>query len=349
MNGTRRRIFAGVIAGLAAVGCPPTERPSPDEPPSRTSILALGDTGRRHGFLAGWFEGQMAVAHGMAAEDARSPVDGVVFLGDNFYGGLQRFELVERIRENLAWPYCRFIELGGPRSPQIEARCRLAPDEKNPVPILAVAGNHDLVEGEGFEAQCRDIPDFISNWNMSCDFVTTLELEGGLSIIAYNSETPGWLGQLDSLAEAIRNAKGPWRILVAHHPLGVRRDDGPSEDTFLQDFIREVGVPVHAHLAGHNHTLQILVDENTVPPLQAIAGSGSRVRPGIDQPHPNRVFGAERLGFARLDVVDDEAHPRLLISLFATPFFPILSWGEPELMARWSVDFEGHVQNELGP
>ena len=54
------------------------------EKPS-ASLLAVGDTGRPHRWFPGLFEGQVAVANGMAAEDEREPIDAVILLGDNFY------------------------------------------------------------------------------------------------------------------------------------------------------------------------------------------------------------------------------------------------------------------------
>jgi hypothetical protein len=334
-----------------SVACSETTAPlSKEELAPRVSILAVGDTGRRHRPFAAWSEGQLAVARAMAMEDARSPVDAIVFLGDNFYeNGLQRFEMVERIRENLALPYCRFIETTGPRADEIASHCRLEPGARNVVPLLAVVGNHDLMDGESMAIQCQEVADFVSNWKLPCDGIATLELDGGLSVIAYDSARPGWQKEGQRLRDAIRESKGPWRVLVAHHPVGVDRDDRPAPTPFVPSAIKAAGVPVHAHLGGHNHNLQLFVNEESLPPLRIVAGSGARARPEITQPHPDRVYGAARLGFARVDLTGEGSRERLRVSLYAAPPYPFLFWVEPELVARWSIDSQGKARDEGHP
>lgn len=349
---SRAKQRVGLALGIIAwAACGEHEPPLAQDPAApRVSLFATGDTGRRHRPLASWFEGQLAVAHAMAEEDRRSPVDALVLLGDNFYPhGLVRGEVVERVRENLALPYCRFVELAGPRSREVASHCPAEVASRNVVPLIAVPGNHDLESPESLDLQCHAVPEFISNWNMLCDFVATFELDGGLSVIVYDSAHAGWEQHADRLAEAIGNAKGPWRILMSHHPLGVDREDRPAPAKVVPEAIRAAGVAVHAHLAGHNHNLQVFADGAQVPPLRIVVGSGARARPPITAPHPDRDYGEARLGFARVDVVDDDAHPQLRVSLFATPWLPILSWGDPELVARWSVDLEGRVRNEIAP
>ncbi|MFP6563280.1 MAG: metallophosphoesterase [Myxococcota bacterium] len=338
--------LAGLFAGALA-GCSGADPPAPDRGAAHVSILAVGDTGRRHVFFAPWFEGQLAVAAGMAASDQANPVDALVLLGDNFYdGGLQAYELQERLRENLVGPYCGFVELDASRSAEVAAACRAPVSAGHAIPILAVPGNHDLAGDGGLEAQCTAVDDFVSNWQFACRQPVVLDLEGGLSVIAYDSASPGAADRTDALALAIRRARGPFRVLASHHPPGVSRDDGPTAEGPVFEAVRRAGVPVHAHLAGHNHSLQLLSREGTAIPLGVIAGSGARARPPIDRAHPDRVFGASRLGFARLSVQRAPGPPRLQVSLYSTPDWPLFGGGAPTLEARWSVDAEGRVRDE---
>ena len=339
----------GIALGfLVVTACgPPAPKPADDPASPHVSLLAVGDTGRRHRPVASWFEGQLSVARAMAWENERRPVDAVVFLGDNFYPrGLQREELVQRIGENLALPYCAFVALDGSRSHELASFCA-ASESEGTVPLIAVPGNHDLESPESLDLQCHAVPEFVSNWNMLCDFVATFELEGGLSVIAYDSATPGWEEQVDLLGRAIRDARGPWRILVSHQPVGVDRMDRPVEATVVPAAIAAAGVPVHAHLAGHNHNLQAFADDAQLPPLRVVAGSGSRARPPITAPHPGRDYGEARLGFARVDVVGEGAEARLVLSLYAAAPYPLFSFDTPELVARFSVDPEGRVREEF--
>ena len=116
------RFSRGSLAGLAlvatitllATACRDPEPASVRTPSTPAwSILAVGDTGRA-GERWDPFEGQFAVADAMRREAQRERVDGLVFLGDNFYdSGLLQAELAARVRGNLVRPYCYFLALNG--------------------------------------------------------------------------------------------------------------------------------------------------------------------------------------------------------------------------------------------
>ena len=63
----------------------------------------------------------------------------------------------------------------------------------------------------------------------------------------------------------------------------------------------------------------------------------------IDSEAPNRRFGLERTGFARVELVRDDSGERLRVSLYAMPRYPIAFWAEPELVTRWSVEPDGSL------
>ncbi len=98
-------------------------------------------------------------------------------------------------------------------------------------------------------------------------------------------------------------------------------------------------------LAGHHHSLQLLVSSAPEPSLGIVAGSGARYK-AVEAPHPLRVALREALGFARIDLHGAGEDERLVVTLFAVPDFPVLA-APPERVARWSVDLAGHTRDEL--
>ena len=133
-------LLALVTALLSLAAC------APDAPAGvvRASFLVFGDAGarpddpREHPAL-------LRVARALAAEDRERPADALVVLGDNFYPrGLLAHELVLRVRETLARPWCRFVAPGGARAAELAGACDLPAHERNPIPIHALLGNHDV-------------------------------------------------------------------------------------------------------------------------------------------------------------------------------------------------------------
>lgn len=96
------------------------------------SLFAIGDTGRPPHWVTA-ASGQYAVAAGLEQEDEHSPVDALRLLGDNFYeNGLRQGRLVEQIRGNVVAPYCRFVDLGGPRSSEVADACDRPAESADP-------------------------------------------------------------------------------------------------------------------------------------------------------------------------------------------------------------------------
>lgn len=158
-------------------------------------------------------------------------------------------------------------------------------------------------------------------------------------------------------------------MLAAHRPISIGEDAGPTRPNepgfeysrWVRAAIEESGVRVHLFLSGHHHSLQILEQGGGElgPDLHVVVGSGARYRK-ILAGHPGRRYQAERLGFVRVDVVDavdvvdvpepradhatgDKRTGRLVVSLFQSPTIPLLSFGGPELVARWSVGLAGDL------
>lgn len=338
---------------LGPLGCEaqPTPIERPTEAPRR-SLLAVGDTGRERPFPS-LFEGQRAVARGMTAEARVRPVDGLVLLGDNFYwDGLHRSELIPRIETNLVAPYCYFLRLDGPRSREVEEACATPPEERAPVPILAVLGNHDIEHTESIVLQRTLLPEFLPDWRISPGLADVVELGDGISLILFESEPA--IDDREAVAEAIASAvsraAGPWRILATHRPiatddLGNRRLGGYPE--FVRAGLARAGRPVQLVLAAHHHNLQAFEVSTPRPSLQLGLGSGARAEPPLSLNHPDARFGRMALGFARIDLLGRGPEERLAVTLIETANLPIVfGLQPPRAVARFEVDREGRVRSQ---
>jgi hypothetical protein len=343
-----RLAVAAVLLLAGGSGCGPAGLSQRCTEASPTSLIAVGDTGVPRRLPVAWYGTQLAVARVMDDEQRRHPVRALLLLGDNFYPvGLLRAEAAERIRENLVAPYCRFLDLSGPRSAEVAGACRVAESARRPVPVLAVLGNHDHMSDESPELERRLVPEFLPGWRMAPGEAAVEELDGGLSIIHYDS-TPmdGDVSRderralRNALRDAIAQARGPWRILVAHAPLV---DTGWSWDVhYRKDVLQAIGdagVHVHLLLTGHDHNLQAGVEPAPELSLQVVAGSGASDRdPRLDV--LGRDFALRAPGFARVDW-DDEG---LVVSLISTAKQPFERWRAPRIEACYRVGADGRAR-----
>lgn len=330
------RAFAP-IAALLLLGCAGDEG-APLEGTLRVSLLALGDTGA-HPLFGHTAFGQLAVGQSLAWEHARAPADRLLLLGDNFYDvGLLASELDSRIAANVVRPYCAFVALDGECSPRVAQACDRPPGARRPIPIDVLLGNHDWMSPGSAELERERVPCYVSNWHVAADPVETLELEGGLSLVLYDTERLHESGDYEALTTALRAARGPWRVVAGHAPLRQT-----TAGVALLTAILDAGVPVHVHLAGHEHNLQIgRVMEGQLP-IQVVAGGGSESRP-VKTPliGPSRLD--ESIGFARIDRLDGAAGPTLEVRLFEASPVPLERWSRPRVWAHWSIAADGRVE-----
>ena len=351
----RRCLLAlALAAALASGGCSEREgSPAGPEVDGEVSfsLLAVGDTGERREWE--WMPGtQRRVGAAMEAADRQRPVDALLLLGDNFYpAGLQQAELRLRVAMNVVRPYCRFVDLSAPRSDEVAKACRRPPGERHPVPILAVLGNHDYRSPESPGLQVEVVPDFVGNWDMPAERIAVRELGGGVSLVLLQSmETVRRAKLLDDLPEAIRSARGPWRILLCHHPVTPTRSveaHGRFEARYMEEArrrIAEAGVPLQLVLSGHHHSLQIIEPSPPGPALQVVAGGGGGGLDAVAAVEGQR-FGSSRHGFARIDLVRRAGSERLVVSLYTTRS-AWLPAGPSALAARWSVALDGTLREE---
>lgn len=362
--GLGMRILLLAIAGLAIFRIGVALRgASVDHPDhaARFSLLAVGDTGKRHRAFAEAFEGQLAVARDLVAEDRAHPVDALLLLGDNFYmRGLRREELVARLRENLALPYCHFLDLSGPRSADLFAACPAQRSAARPRPLFAVLGNHDRLTRESPALQRDAIPAFLPNWSLATDVARVREVAPGLSLILLDSTQIERAGEreakLRAVAAALVTSRGPGRILAAHAGMAVGDAGGPPVaggararfDAFVREAIERAGVPVQLFLAGHHHSLQAIAGEGA-PALHVVSGAGSRSR-AIRAAHPRALYRRAGLGFVRVDWVAGAAPgtletDRLEVRFFESESLPLLDPGPARRSAGFSVSIDGVVQS----
>lgn len=291
----------------------------------------------------------------MEAADRQRPVGALLLLGDNFYpNGLEEAELVPQLATNLVRPYCRFVDLSAPRSGEVAGACRRTAGDRHLVPILAVLGNHDYRVPESPKLQAEAVPDFVANWDLPTERIAVRELGGGVSLVLLQSmEAVEHAQLLDDLPAVIRSARGPWRILLCHHPVTPTRSleaHGRFEARYMEEArrrIAEARVPLQLVLSGHHHSLQIIEPEPPGPPLQVVAGGGGGSLEAV-RVAPGQRFAASRHGFARIDLVRRAGSERLVVSLYATRA-EWLPAGRPELVARWSVALDGTLRNEEAP
>jgi len=345
---TRRWQLAVLVAASLLPGCRPAAVAGGDPPGRvRLSFFALGDTGERPRAIGRSLQTQMRVAGVLEAEHRRRPADALVLLGDNFYpDGLLERELEWRVRENVVRPYCAFLALDGPESPRVAGACEPERRAARPTPLYAALGNHDTELPESPRLQREMVPRFVPSWRMPAGPVEVIELIDGdlvpsASLVVYDPAALADAGDVTSLRRALQEARGPWLILAGHYPINDRHPG-----SWIRKALDEIDVPVHLHLAGHEHNLQIGTPSD--PYLQVVAGSGSEERPVKHQLEGAR-FAQVQPGFARVDLVGDGADERLVVSLVAVPGLVAAITEPPRVVTRWSVGLRGDVREEPVP
>lgn len=335
--------------GLACLACRRPDDGSPADGAMRpaVSLLAVGDTGQPWGPLPYVFEGQLAVGVAMQATHREHPVDAVVLLGDNFYpDGLRADELVPRILENVARPYCAFVEPSAELAPRLSGIC--SPVD-GPVPrILVAVGNHDLETPGSVELERDAVPRYVLNWELPAPSSPAVrELPGGLSLVFLDTEWPWGGTEVDELAAALEAARGPWRVIVGHRPPITGH---PKLAKMIQRASVQSGRIVHAYLAGHVHGLAAVRGTQNAPTLTVIAGSGSEVDLQSAPEYRMETVDvvAAKLGFVRLDAfaaaapTGTPAHLRISLQA-APPSAALAALGTTEI-ARYEVLLDGSLR-----
>ena len=216
--------------------------------------------------------------------------------------------------------------------------------ERRPIPLLAVLGNHDWRAPESPDLEQDAIPRYLANWRLQKGGAFAVETAAGVSLVLFDSTHGRTPEGLRSLTAALAGTRGPWRVVLAHHPI-----DASAKGQLMREAIAASGVPVHFWLAGHEHNLQLGEPGAPGPSLQVVAGAGSHAT-GIKYDLPGRRVFRRSLGYARLDLVAGGAGgargsgDELVVSLVAVRPFPAARWQPARLAARYAVALDGTVR-----
>ena len=279
-------------------------------------FLAIGDFGTGG-------KVQRAVAEAMAKHRRKLDVklDGLLMIGDNFYGPAHPHPKKNGKRKpGEAAPFTADSE-----------RWRSDIEEMYPVqdfdcPMLAVLGNHDYHDNQGGEkaqlayAQRKGI-----RWTMPAkwyrrDFnhdgkplLTLICLDSNLRSVSGKNKRTGQYdrpsltddeekAQLQWLSRELAKPRAPFTLVMGHHPLysnGAHGDTKTLIETWEPLFQKH---QVHAYLCGHDHDLQHLELEARFTSHVLSGGGGASTRKL--EPDPNRPipYGNDINGFSHLEV-----------------------------------------------
>ena len=311
----------------------------PRSPDVRLSLLVVGDWGRRlsNGHPV---EAQMRVAQALTDEDRHAPADALVFVGDNFYPkGLAADDLEARVRGNVVEPYCHFLELTAAGAASLGDACGEPAAERHPIPLWVVLGNHDHHSRESIELERSGVPKLIANWRLLGVPVETLDLPQGVSFVFYDSthlRLPTGQPDLAKLTAAMRASKGPWRVLVAHHPL-----DSDVQSNGIDLALANSDERADLLLSGHIHDLRASALEPPYPVVQLISGGGGG-KESRERPLPGEIWKLVSTGFVRVDLLGEGPKAHLRLRMFAVS----ANGNVARVVAAWSLFHDGVLEND---
>jgi tartrate-resistant acid phosphatase type 5 len=259
-------------------------------------LLALGDFGSGD-------ERQKAVARGMAryAASLGKKPDGVMFLGDNFYGPMP----------------------GGLKSPRWQTGFSdLYPGADFPGPCWAIFGNHDYHDNRGGELVQLGYAGSLgrkTRWTCPAKFyrvdlpqVTLLMLDTNWESInrrVHGDKRPCWMhedereAQLLWLEKELSSKRAPFTIVAGHHPIYSDANHGDTKELveILGPMLERHGV--HAYLCGHDHDLQHMELEGLRTSFVLSGGGGARLYESKDHRAGSTVLDVH--GFTHLSIAGE--------------------------------------------
>jgi hypothetical protein len=259
---------------------------------------------------------QTLVAQHLATVVRELQVRDILFLGDNFYpDGLEPGALGDACVE-LAFS----VPYGG-----------LLPPEH----LHLVAGNHDH-HAEGSIRRHEELSGRLWTFygepklvHLHPELLDVVFLDS--AVLVQDEEAREELGR--QLAERLRASTAPWLVLAAHHPLqtiGKHASRGILGRFLKQDYsssgyrayrqlvrqaILDAGRSVQLVLAGHDHSLQFLHEEEPEPELpdfHIVSGAGGKLS-SVRDVNESR-WGAAVPGFVVLEL--DTEKPHVLLARF---------------------------------
>jgi predicted MPP superfamily phosphohydrolase len=267
-------------------------------------LLAVGDFGTGD-------ERQRAVARSMAryAASLGKKPDGLLFLGDNFYGPMP----------------------GGVKSPRWQTGfSQMYPGADFPGPCWAILGNHDYHDNVGGELAQLGYAASLNRktrWTCQGKFyrvdlpadnpqVTFLMIDTNWESInrrVHNVPADGrpcWISEeerragLAWLERELASKRTPFTIVAGHHPI---YSDGPHQDT--PELVQQLGpllekYGVHAYICGHDHDLQHMELDKLRTSFVLSGGGGARLYESKEQRAGSTVLDV--YGFTHLSLAGQQ-------------------------------------------
>jgi 3',5'-cyclic AMP phosphodiesterase CpdA len=286
-------VFSGLNVGVKALGQAAPAAGTLD-------LLALGDFGS--GDAA-----QKAVGRTMARYAAalgKAP-DGLLLLGDNFYGAMP----------------------GGVKSPRWQSGfSAIYPAKDFPGPCWPILGNHDYHDTVGNElAQLGYAASLnrATRWTFPAKYyrldlpaenpqITLLMLDTNWQTInaAIHKDRPCWMAEEERLAqmkwleEQLASKRAPFTVVAGHHPVYSDAAHGDTKELVrdLAPLLEKHGV--HVYICGHDHDLQHMEFANHRTSFVLSGGGGARIYPTPETLRPgSSVFGVN--GFSHLSLAGE--------------------------------------------
>ncbi|HXZ86893.1 MAG TPA: hypothetical protein VEI82_15530, partial [Myxococcota bacterium] len=131
-------------------------------------------------------------------------------------------------------------------------------------------------------------------------------------------------------------SKGPWRVLVAHHPL-----DSDVASQGIERALASSDERADLLLAGHIHDLRASALEPPYPVVQLVSGGGGGSE-SRERPLPGQIWQLQSTGFARVDLVGEGEKSHLRLRLFAVS----ANGNVARVVAAWALFHDGVLEND---
>src|SRR5215216_5648708 len=221
---------------------------------------------------------QLAIANELASWRTRYPIDFVVMMGDNLYGG----EKVKDFAKKFEVPYKPLLGSG--------------------VKFYAALGNHDDA------ALQRNYKPF----NMNGERFYTFKPQAGVRFFALDSNYVD-KSQLEWLDKQLAASGSEWKIMFFHHPLyssGETHGSAELQRGLLEPLFLKYGVNVV--LSGHEHFYE------RIKPQKGVAyftiGSSAKLRKGDLAKTDLTAYGNDsNYTFMLMEIVGDELYFQTIV------------------------------------
>ena len=243
-------------------------------PGGSLDLFALGDFGTGD-------ERQRAVGRAMAryAKTLGKKPEGLLFLGDNFYGPMP----------------------GGVTSPRWRTGfSEMYPGSEFPGPCWAIFGNHDYHDTPGNEKAQLGYASSLNRktrWTCPAKYyrldlpaenpqITLLMIDTNWESInraVHGDKRPCWMSedereaQMAWLKQQLESKRAPFTLVAGHHPVYSDANHGDTKELVedLAPLLEKHGV--HVYLCGHDHDMQHLEMEKFRTSFVLSGGGGARL------------------------------------------------------------------------